>query len=386
MPNLPVKNYLSTDTGVPPLQGTVGAGIAWADGLFIDGYNLKSLTSLTQSGGVATADTATAHGYRLYQVIQIAGASQSGWNTQAMVTEVTSTTRFKFAVDSALAATATGTLTCKVAPLGWSKVFSGTNKAVYRSNDLASNRLYWRFDDTNALYMLFRGYESMTDVDTGIGVFPTVTQQSNWCYTKSSTSDTTARRWSAYGDSMTLYFLLAHNVAAGAALPASGFPPILGFGDSIPFKAGDAYSSFCFARASLAGAINTDVGINASGSIGPYWPRPYTQSGSSIRGQIYGAGPNTASGSSGSAIAYPNPEDNGLIIFERHLAQDGNNDFRGIFPAGYHLPQNNPLSDWDYVSNVDGFSGKIFQMVACGGGGSTSNDGRMAIDITGPWR
>jgi hypothetical protein len=68
-----------------------------------------TLTSLTQSGGTATA-TKTAHGYVDGDQVVIAGASPSGYNGTFNVT-VTSSSTFTFPVSSALTTPATGTIT-----------------------------------------------------------------------------------------------------------------------------------------------------------------------------------------------------------------------------------------------------------------------------------
>lgn len=60
--------------------------------------------------------------------------------------------------------------------LGWTKEFTGTNKAVYRSSG-ASTNLFYRFDDTlnvdgNAGFIrcVVTVYESMSDIDNGSGL------------------------------------------------------------------------------------------------------------------------------------------------------------------------------------------------------------------------
>jgi hypothetical protein len=69
----------------------------------------KSVTTLTQSNGVATA-TVTAHGYSDGDPVTIAGANQSGYNGLKAITYVDANT-FTFLVDSATVTPATGTIT-----------------------------------------------------------------------------------------------------------------------------------------------------------------------------------------------------------------------------------------------------------------------------------
>lgn len=70
-----------------------------------------TLSSLSQSGGTATATTATAHGYKRNQVVTIAGANQSEYNGSQTILTVPTTTTFTFAVDSGATSPATGTIT-----------------------------------------------------------------------------------------------------------------------------------------------------------------------------------------------------------------------------------------------------------------------------------
>lgn len=378
----PVKNYLSTDTGAPTWNGTIGSTIAVLDALLINGFNEKTLASLTQADGVATATTATAHGYRVNQVVEIAGANEAGYNGQFTVLSV-STLAFTYAVDSGLAATATGTLTAKVAPLGWTKAFSGTNKAAYRSNNVASTQCLLRVDDSNALYSLVRGYKTMTDIDTGADPFPTTLQQANYAWKKSSTADATARKWALFGDDMLFMFALAYSTASGNAPSSSSWPPLFGFGDFISYKPGDAFNCLIYAYATTAPTnIYNDAGFNHTANI-PYCPRAFTQIGSALRLSKLGIYPNVSSGLASGGLSYPNPEDNGLLIWSRHVLQDSSSDVRGIQPGAYHLPQAVPMTDGDVVSDVEGYAGKQFFMLGCS---NAATEARMAIDITGPWR
>lgn len=70
--------------------------------------NARSVSTLSQTAGLATAVSA-AHGFRTGDIVKIAGAVPAGYNVAASVTVVNANT-FTFAVDSALASSATGTI------------------------------------------------------------------------------------------------------------------------------------------------------------------------------------------------------------------------------------------------------------------------------------
>lgn len=78
---------------------------------------------------------------------------------------------------------------------GWTQVYSGTNKAVYRAP--SGNRFYLRVVHDSAVSgsaqrATVRGYESMSGIDTGTDPFPTVAQQSdansNWSASQAANS------------------------------------------------------------------------------------------------------------------------------------------------------------------------------------------------------
>lgn len=88
-----------------------------------------------------------------------------------------------------------------VTRLGWTKVFSGTNKAVYYPQQKGSeNRLYYRVDDSSGPGYKLSVYETMTDIDTGVLV-----RDYMWV-TKSNAATTTVRPWVAIGDAFGVYF------------------------------------------------------------------------------------------------------------------------------------------------------------------------------------
>src|SRR5574337_1555206 len=56
-------------------------------------------------------------------------------------------------------------------PAGWVKPYSGTNLAAYRA--ATGNQFYFRVDDSGTVEARISGYETMSDVNTGTGQFPT---------------------------------------------------------------------------------------------------------------------------------------------------------------------------------------------------------------------
>jgi hypothetical protein len=126
-----------------------------------------------------------------------------------------------------------------LALLGWSVAFTGTNKSAYLQGAGSSNFYFRLLDDASGADTgkagLVRGYESMSDVDTGSNPCPTVAQlAAGITVRKSNTADGTQRAWSVYGDPRTAVIAIDTGDTANKAFCAY-------MGDYEPFAAGDAY-------------------------------------------------------------------------------------------------------------------------------------------------
>lgn len=69
-----------------------------------------SISSITQSAGIATVTTASAHGYSQGKYVTISGSDQSDYNSTFRVRTVPTTTTFTVEVDSGATSPATGTM------------------------------------------------------------------------------------------------------------------------------------------------------------------------------------------------------------------------------------------------------------------------------------
>lgn len=368
----PVKHFLSTHAGAPILSGTAGSLIAVLDACLVNGFNLLTLDSLVVVDGVLTG-TKAGHGFVPDQVVATS-ANESDLTGEWTITTTTSNT-FS-AVATVANVTGTGTLTAKAAPLGWSKVFSGTNKAVYRSNDPTSTGMYLRVDDTGTNSGRVVGYEAMIDADTGTGPFPTATQVSGGLYwTKSVLANTTARLWKLFGTSKKFDFFPRVDSTSNTV---RHYP----FGDFVSEKQGDAYR--CLISGDSSYITTTGYGVIGNynfQAVNLYAPRSYTQIGTSIQMGTGFAGM-SQSGSAGNP-AYPSLATNGLILGPILLREAVANVIRALsIPGTYACPQANPLSDGDVVADIADLPGRKLMASSVGIQGT---EGRLFIDITGPW-
>ena len=179
----------------------------------MNGYGSVTLDSLVVASNVATCTKSTGHGFTAIgstgPVIRVSGSTPAGLNADWRITVVSSTV-FTFVTTGISDQTATGTIAAKRAPAGFSKAFSATNKAAYRSDDVTGTRLYCRIDDTGTTNARVRGYEAMSDVDTGTGLFPTDAQISGGGYVPKSSS-ASAVAWTLVSDGRMIYLLTQYS-------------------------------------------------------------------------------------------------------------------------------------------------------------------------------
>ncbi|KAB2925881.1 MAG: hypothetical protein F9K25_16480 [Candidatus Contendobacter sp.] len=389
---LAVKRYTSTQTGAPTLNGTAGSLVTLLDACLKDGFNSQSISSATQTGGTATVTFSGAHGYAVNDVIAISGANEAAWNDEFRVLTVADSTHLTFAIDSGTTSPATGTLSAMIAPLGWTKPFSGTNKAAYLPQAQYVQSYLRVLDDSstptsaNGRWAKLRGYETMSDVDTGTGPFPDTTQAANalTCW-KSSTSDSTARPWWLVGDGGIFYL----GIAALASQP--GVYGGYAFGDINSLKSGDGYSSLLSAwqagvdtLPSVYGtpmAFATLVAYTAT-QVGKYLARTYTQLGTAVACGFMGDnGVYTVMG--GSGPTYPHPPDNGLL-FAPVAVVEGSVIRSRALPGLYTPLHANPLALLATVTDVPDLPSRTLQCFGLVTG--NTNAAQCLIDITGPWR
>lgn len=97
----------------------------------------QKVTSITQASGTATVTTPSAHGYAVGEVVRLSGSDQSGFNLDAVITGVTSTT-FTVAVPSATSANTSTTLFAQrvCCPLVWDGISSSFSRVPVGTSPL----------------------------------------------------------------------------------------------------------------------------------------------------------------------------------------------------------------------------------------------------------
>lgn len=237
-----VKWVRSTMPGAPVLTRAVGSLISLLDALLVNGWGQQTATSVVVAGGVATATFPTDHAAAIHSVVLVDGATPSGLNGEQKVTAVEPNV-IKWATEEA-DGTATGVITVKMAPAGFEKPFTGTNLAAYKSTSPDAHGQFLRIADTTVEYARAIGYENMTAISTGTGLFPSSAQLSGGYYWGKSmdTSGTAATPYLFVSDGR-MFYLLPQPAVNTYGPTALGHQP-LAFGDLLPRNpAGDPFAT-----------------------------------------------------------------------------------------------------------------------------------------------
>lgn len=374
---LPVKNYYSTQATSPPqLNGVAGALIAVLDAGLVTGWGAVAVSSIAVTANVATITTSTNHNFAIGDNLLLSGANEAAFNGEFFVKAVTGSTTFTVDCVTALTA-ATGTMSVKIAPLGWEKVFAGTNLAVYRSADVTGTRLYLRVNDTTTTYATVAMYETMTDINTGTG------KSADLYWAKSDAANSTTRPWYLIGDSKRFYFLPAYFLNNPAALGCA-------FGDCNSYKAGDAFHTLLIGQTATASAYSvSSFGsvANASKTAGQLLARAYTQLGGTVN--FYKQGPLAADvAEMGYVTGLPavNPGDNGIHLTPLLIIEAGGANLRGAMPGLYAPLESvgSAFASRDRSLILAGKSYLAFQTLSQTSS-NVSFSGCCWFDAVGPW-
>ncbi len=396
MANIPVKWARSDMRGAPVISGVAGSLIAALRTFLITGFAPTAAVSATALDGIATIMLPSGQSFDEHAVVLLAGASTPGFNGEERVL-TTASDRITVATTAANGPIA-GSITVRYAPVGgWEEVFSKTNVSVFRSVDPTGNRMFLRIDDTNALYARVVGYETMADVDTGTGAFPTPAQVAGGGYWhKSTTAGAAAVRWKMAGDNK--FFLHCSSVYVGSSTADLQAAPARGFGDPVSLSpSGDAWGSM-LSVASVATNSSFAVGAFDGGSTSSlgngaiFCPRALSGLGSSTMtdARPFTGTRGTYSGGDTFMGAAPSRVDGQIKTSGMFGLDSGDASAppRMVIPGIQYIPQSgvtSVLADGDMLNGAGSMAGRRLLSVSTGNANSTVN-GRYLIDITGPWR
>jgi len=251
---------------------------------------------------------------------------------------------------------------------GWTKPYTGANKASFRSG--AGTQFYARVQDDapgagGAKEARIRGYETMSDVDTGTGDFPTVAGLAAGNIVRKSTSaDATARTWIIVADSRTCYgFVLTGDVASSYYSFA--------IGDFYSMVPADAYNCLCIGRATENSGTGAQERLShLTGSLAAlsnhYFARGHTGLGGAVQFSKHGdfLKTNSVLNTFAGAIPFTNPADGGLYLSRIWITDPTTaptNGIRGRMRGIWQpLHPDGSFADGDTFSGTGDLAGKTF--------------------------
>lgn len=274
---------------------------------------------------------------------------------------------------------------------GWSKPFTGTNVAVFKTG-AGSNGFHLRVDDTatdsSNRAARITCYEAMTDVSTGTGQFPTDGQQSGgmkW-FTHYTGTAADARPWFLVADEGFMVLLIQTYPELQSAV--TYFRECYWFGDLVPTGAADTYATVVCGQPYNASPNTSDDYPLTSGSIssadtGHYIARSYTGLGGSLaisKFHDYVKSGTSSWGGSG-ALPFPHGPDGALLLSQVWVSEPGSTAMaaiRGTLP-GIWAPLQSVLNTGDTFDGQGDLAGRRFM-------GWRHYSNRVAVEISDTWR
>lgn len=377
------KFFANTMTGAPAMTNAAGSLIAILDAVLVNGWGSANVQALNVAGGIATATFAAAHPYQVDSVALFAGSTPVELNGEKRVLSVTANA-ITFAAPGVADGAATGAITAKVAPAGWTKLYAGVNLAVYKPSAPEASGCVLRVDDTSTTAARVRGYEAMSDINTGTGPFPSVAQIAAPGLWWSKSSSATERPWRIFADDRGFYW---------CPRPATNEGQANYFGDLVSLKSNDPYA--CVLRGNTAdrstsSSVNDDLmySDNSLNTTGGYVARAANALGGAAGCfNTLAAAPyyNQVIGNT-TQLPYPNPTDNGLAVAP--IAAYHSNGQRGWYPGIYGTYQgvSQAFNSDDVIDGTGAMTGRKLRAWRTGGSSSGSLQGMLFFDPVADWR
>ncbi|MNZ93220.1 hypothetical protein D3C78_1122780 [compost metagenome] len=291
---------------------------------------------------------------------------------------------------------ASGAMSMKVAPLGWTLTHeSGDGMvAIYRpANVSESGNVSLRIDNTaysgwtgasNGFLAKVAMVEDVVDVNTYTPIY-----EHRW----PATGRYSDKRWDLVGDPQMLYFLPAYATA--------NYQFVYCFGYLKSVKPGDRYHAVLSNYPSLLAtettrnwAVNRGAANSAYGNPFPVFDNQSYQVLARAYTLLAGSPPvwwvKGLFTRFGNGLPAPNPADNAAyMIADPMMVLEGGGILRGYIP-GLVQPLNTK-AEWDRKNfgNMPALPGKIVRFIQAGYAESQQTAGQitlMGFDLTGPWR
>lgn len=304
---------------------------------------------------------------------------------------------------------------------GWTIAFTDGDKRVYRPGPSAKSRKFVRVNDTASLpggarETGIRGFDSMTDIDTGVHPFPDNSQvslsENSLVIRKSASSSAVARFWRVFADDRTAILFLDHDSSSPPAYLSAYI------GEYFSYLPNDTHG-FCLiarqhendtmvARENLPSSVASQA--TPTGNLLSSWPGQYlagsvtgmaSSVGFSKVGGVFGrfASLNNLGSSFhdvlGGVASLPNPTDGSILLapFLMTTSESGQNCLRGHLRGIYqfcHVASG--VNDGDTFAGTGDLAGRSFMLckrvytrnVSQGSGDTMFTSGAIAVELTSP--
>lgn len=272
---------------------------------------------------------------------------------------------------------------------GWTKPFTGTNLAAYKSPS-TTNPHYYAIDDTATATPTasIKGFETMSNVTTGTNQFGISTSA---YILRSSTTDTTARPWILLTNGKTVW-LLVNTTSSSVWTNGAMF----GFGEFVSdYPSVQSYCSF-IAGNSSTGQVNTSVGLSTSttsSANGLYGNRAATgvQASSSAYRRYclgtYGVALSVMGDPGSLGGGYPHPITGGIPLAQIGVSEVANPYIeRGYFPGIWIMTGSPQLAHGSTFNGRGTLSGKSFLAVMqMNNPGTTPSGAQVILETSNTW-
>lgn len=281
------------------------------------------------------------------------------------------------------------------APAGWSKPFADAGNVGVFLQGVGSNGMFLRLDDSgtgNTRSAYIRGFESMSDLNTGLAGFPLLSQLPDGVEVRASSGSTAGPRlWAVVADERAFYFW--GRGMPGLLSPSYNFAFF--FGDIVSYRPEDAFATVVVGHSAALTSTNYstlfggDVAVGTTSQSSPacWVARAHEQGGGSVP---FGKHSDYAKMGSGSltqyfgvnGLGYPNGPDGGLYLARVWGHESGSaNALRGHFPGLWVPCHNRPFQDTSLTtfSGTGPLAGREFV-------GFSSASGQVAVEISDTWR
>lgn len=392
----PVKWYSNAMQGAPSLGDTsAGALAALLKAVLVTGFGTLTINALVWDAteGAAKATISGGHAYLQDSVVEVSGASPAAYNGEHRVKKVSSTEVW-FELDGGNPGTAaSGTMSMKVAPLGWTQTHeSGDGMvAIYRPTNVSeSGNVSLRVDNTafsGWAGTTYKGYlakvamvEDVVDINTY-----TLIYEHRWPATKAYSTG----NWDLIGDPQLFYFLPAYGILNRQALYAFGYINSIRPGDRYhailthygSTSANDSSRSWEYNISANGNYYNDGLAFDATTFrvIARSYSQLFGTSGFWLKGLFarFGNGMNT-----------PNGPDNGFYMSgDPCMVMETGNHLRGYLP-GLICPFAT-VTDWHRknFAALPALNGKLARfLLATYTANGTIAPTMVGFDLTGPWR